>query len=424
MAINFPRITQGRIKLAASLGFNFLAKLPGILSVFVILPLISRSLGSSTYGEFLSALALGSACTLPFSGIGTVGRRLLATAHGASDRAGEADAFVSTFLSSGVISLIMSVVAYMLTGNPIFGLVSLLLIVTAFFNMGDNMRASYNEHYITAIFQFVFQLGIYGAVFIIGVPKDGILFSGLTLQSPYILASVATLILLLMQRPYLMRGKAKNLRRMMVPALGVIAADGALTALLNLSVFWLGHAGDTEYAAWFGTFARLFQSFSAPVMMILLPLTSYIAIHWQNLSTERRLRLHKLFMIGGIGYGALVGFLMAVGGSYYIKHMFTIAVEGDSFDIAAITLFIVAVIALKSYSLLLYAISEARRVSFATAGVAVFGIVIAGISGFWLPAHKVVDVLFLTTGTLLPILLFAESFFQCNTSRVLTPLDD
>jgi O-antigen/teichoic acid export membrane protein len=410
------KLSPGRAKLAASLGFNFLAKLPAILAVFLILPLISRSLGPATYGEFLSAMALGSVCALPFGGINTVGRRLLAMSHGSDNKAGQADAFMTTTVLAVVLLVMMSVFSYASGGRNLgtsaLVVVSLLPIVSAFLNTSDNMRASFNEHYITANLQLASQICIYGAVLLIGLPQGGVVLSGLVLQAPYAVASFLTLVMLVLQRPYLLSGKVRDVRGMAIPALGVVMADGSLTALLNFSVYWLGRAGQPEFAAWDGTFVRLFQSFMSPVLLILFPLTSYIAIHWQGLARERKLLLHRLFILTGMGYGTLVGLTMAVGGTYYIRRMFHIPVEGDVTDILAISLFMGAVIAQKSYTLLLYSISEARRVSFGTAGVVVFGFCCAAFASFLLPPQKTVDVLFITTGTLLPLLLLTESFLQ------------
>ncbi len=400
-------------KLIASLGFNLIARLPGVLTVLFILPLISKSLGTAAYASLLSAVAVGSVCTLPFGGINTVGRRLIASAYGAKDRTREAEAFVLTFLAAGAMTIPACAAAYVANAKPVFFWVSLMPITVMFLNIADSIRASYNEHYVTAILQFVFQASIIGAVLLVGVPKHGVLFSGLALHLPYVLASLATLALLVYQRPYLLSGKAHGLRAMLVPALSVTVADGSLMALLNLSVYWLGQAGNADYAAWYGTFVRLFQSFLSPVMLILLPLTSYIAIRWQDLSPDRQLHLHRTFMLGGVGYGAAVGLIMAVGGSYYIGHIFTIAAHGDTFDVAAITLFIAAFIALKTYSLLLYSVSDARRVSFGTAGVVLVGFsAAAATASIGLPPHRAVDALLATTGALLMLLLFAEGFFQ------------
>ncbi len=155
--------------------------------------------------------------------------------------------------------------------RPVFVFVSLLPILVGFCNGFDNARASFNEHYVTAAFQLVSQIVIYSLVYFVGLPPGGVILAVLALQSPYLLASVATLVALLQRRPYLMRGKIIGVRRMAAPALGVVMADGALGALLNLSVYWLKAAGSAEMAAWVGTFLRLFQSFLSPALLILFP---------------------------------------------------------------------------------------------------------------------------------------------------------
>jgi len=60
---------------------------------------------------------------------------------------------------------------------------------------------------------------------------------------------------------YLCAGRIDGVGAMLVPAVGVIVADGALAILLNVSVYWLHVEGSPEMAAWVGTFTRLFQSF-------------------------------------------------------------------------------------------------------------------------------------------------------------------
>ena len=114
----------------ASLGLNFVAKIPGVAAVFVILPLVSRSLGTQSYGELLSALAIGSAFTLPFGGINTVGRRLMASAFGAKDKKKQADAFVTTMTVMAIVAIVCSMVMISATAKswsaPIFILISAL----------------------------------------------------------------------------------------------------------------------------------------------------------------------------------------------------------------------------------------------------------------------------------------------------------
>src|ERR1700693_977681 len=206
----------------ASLAFNFIAKAPGLVAAFVILPMVSRSLGTTTYGEFLSALALGSAFTLPYGGINAVGRRLLASAFGAGDKVRQANVFVTSTLLMGAVMLLAALILGLGTARswsqPVFLFIALLPVICGFFNVFDNARASYNEHYVTAVLQLISQIIIYGTVYLVGLPPRAIAISGLTLQTPYAVASVATLIVPLVQRPSLLRGRIDGVRLLLMPA--------------------------------------------------------------------------------------------------------------------------------------------------------------------------------------------------------------
>jgi hypothetical protein len=407
-------LSPDRIRLIASLAFNFASKVPGIVAVFVILPLVSRALGTTTYGELLSALALGSAFTLPSGGINAVGRRLLAAAVGAKDQAEQANVFVTTTFLMAAVATVAAIVMVCATANswttPAFVLVSLLPILASLFNVFDNLRASFNEHYVTAILLLVFQTVIYAAVYLIGLPKNDVAVAGLALQSPFILASMTTLILLLGQRSYLYAGKIRGLRPMLFPAFGVMLADGALAFSLNLSVYWLNFSGNAAMAAWVGTFARLFQSFMSPILLIMFPITTYISMRWGQMTSGQRLRLHKLFILIGFIYGSIVGTVMMFAGPLYIDRMFNLSVRGDRVDVLALSLFMGAVISQKAYTMLLYAVSEARFVSFGTAIVSVLAVGIAAIASHWLPAIRVIDALFLFMGSALPVLLLIGGY--------------
>jgi hypothetical protein len=395
--------------LVASLGFNFLGKAPGVVAVFVILPLVSRSLGTAAYGELLSAMALGSLFTLPFGGINAVGRRILASAFGAKDRIGQANIFITTTVLLAAVAIAAAAVMVGATANswskPVFIFASLLPILVGFLNGFDNTRASFNEHYVTAAFQLIAQIVIYAAVYFLGLPQGGVILAALALQSPFLLASGATLVALLIQRPYLRGGKVTGVRQMMAPTLGVILADGALGSLLNLSVYWLNAAGSPEMAAWVGTFLRLFQSFLAPALLILFPLTTYISMRWAQMTPQRQTSLYKVFILSGLTYGLLVGCAMAFGGPLYINHMFKLTVHGDNVDVLALSVFLGAIVAQKSYTMLLYAVSEARFVSFGTALISAVGIGGAAFSSRWLSPVRVIDVLFVSMGIGIPALL-------------------
>jgi hypothetical protein len=414
-------LSPDRIRLIASLTFNFVSKVPGVVAIFVILPLVSRALGTTAYGELLSALALGSAFTLPFGGINAVGRRLLAAAVGAKDQVEQANIFVTTTLLMTAVAIAAAIIMVCATANswttPAFVLISLLPVLASLLNVFDNLRASFNEHYITAFLLLVFQTVIYAAVYLIGLPKNEVTVAGLALQSPGILASLTNVILLLAQRSYLYAGKIRGLRPMLFPAFGVMLADSALAFSLNLSVYWLTFSGNAEMAAWVGTFARLFQSFMSPILLIMFPITTYISMRWEKMPSERRLRLHKLFILIGFIYGFTVGAAMAFAGPLYIDHMFNLSVHGDRVDVLSLSLFMGAVISQKAYTMLLYAVSEARFVSFGTAIVSMLGVGIAAIASHWLPAIRVIDALFLFMGSALPVLLLIGGYHYRRASR-------
>jgi hypothetical protein len=406
-------VSRERRRLLASLFFNFVAKIPGIAAVFVVLPLISHGLGTSDYGELLSALALGSSFGMPFGGINAVCRRMLGAAVGAGDKKEQANVFMTNTMFVLAVAVAGSIIMIVATGRswsrPVFIVIALLPIIASFFNVYDNIRASYNEHYVTALFQLAFQILVYTAIYFIGVPSGAVLLGGMVIQAPYFLASMATLIFLLVQRPYLLRGRVGNVIAVAAPAIGVTLADGTLTLILNLSVYYLRVAGSTGYAAWDGTMVRLFLTFMSPAVLILFPVTTYVSMRWQHLTVERQILLHKLFLGLGCGYGLVVGAILGVGGPFYIDHMFKLSVHGDTIDVIAISLFMAAVLAQKSYAMLLYAVAEARVVSYGTAIVALAATAAAGIGTLWLPAIRALDVLFVLMGIVLPILLVYSS---------------
>jgi hypothetical protein len=197
-----------------------------------------------------------------------------------------------------------------------------------------------------------------------------------------------------------------------------MAADGALAILLNVSVYWLHVEGSPEMAGWVGTFTRLFQSFMSPVLLILFPITTYISIGWQRMTERRQLLLHKLFILMGFLYGIIVGGLMALAGPQYIGHMFKLSVSGDRIDVAAISLFMGAVIAQKAYTMLLYAVSEARFVSFGTAIISMTGVAIAWLaSRHGISPVRSVDMLFFFMSGALPLLLLFSGFLYQRAYR-------
>lgn len=391
-------IKPDHLRLSASLVLNFLARAPGIVATFVILPLASRSLGTEAYGEMLAAFAVGSAFTLPFGAVNSVGRRLLAVAFGDNDRSRQADVFMTTtFMMSCLaagLALIMTGATFHSWTRQVFMLMGLLPVLCAYFNTFDNLRASYNEHYVTALFQFLFQSTIYAAVYFIGLPSGNVLTAGLALQSPYLLASIATLVFLLIKRPFLISGQIVGARTMFIPTMAVILGDGAIAIISNGTIYWLQVSDQAAMAAWTGTFTRLFQSFVSPVVLILFPLTTFISSRWRRMTAKWQRLVHKAMLLIGVGYGAIVAIVMSVAGPWYIDEQFSLGVRGDRLDVIALSSFMGMVVALKSYTMLLCAVSEARFISFGTATIAAGACALAAATSFYLPPMRALDVLF------------------------------
>jgi len=398
------------------------SKVPGLAVAFIILPAISQSLGPGDYSEFLSALALGSVFTLFFGGINAVGRRLLAAAYGAHNKIRQANIFITATSVAAAVALTSASIVVVSTAQSWsksqFLLICLFPILSGFLNFFDNLRASYNEHYVTSIFLLIFQVVIYAAVYAIGLPKGGILTAGLALQSALPLASAASLAILLIQRRFLLSGQIEKVREVIYPAIGVTMADGVLSALLNLGVYWLAYMHAADMTPWLGTFVRLFQTFISPILLIFFPLTSYISMRWGNMSTKRQMQLLKFFLVTGSLYGVMVGCAMAYMGPIYMDREFKFAIRGDRFDVLALSLFMGAIIAQKTYTMLLYAVYDARFVSFGSAVASTFGISVAALSRLWLPAVRVIDVLFLTVGIgVLIVLITGDHRYRSTLSR-------
>ena len=108
---------------------------------------------------------------------------------------------------------------------------------------------------------------------------------------------------------------------------------------------------------------------------------------------------------------------MAIAGPAYINHMFKLSAHGDAVDVLALSVFMGAIIAQKAYTVLVYAVSEARFISYGTAVVSVTGVLVALIATRWLSAMRVMDVLFLFIGVTLPALLLLGNRYISRGAR-------
>ena len=406
---------ESRKELLKSLLFNFIAKLPGLLAVFIVLPIISKALGSENYGQLLAAIGLGTSLCLPLAGLKTVGRRQLAKAYGADNQKAQADIFITLTLTTLALTIIIMVVTGILTLNswttPLFLIITMMPLIAGFLDTFDSVRASFNQHYITAKLQLYSQLVIYGLVIFIGIPKGAIILSGL-IMNPFAIASLGTIILLLLEKRYLLSGRVKDLLPLFRSSLAVTLSGGILSSLLGLVIFWYSQTISADFAAWVGTFARLFMTFIAPLMLVLFPLTSFISIHWERLSIKRKSQLHTGFTLFSLAFGIFIAVLIGFAAPIYIDYMFDLPVTGDKYDIISLSIFMGAIIAQKTYSMFIYSFCEGLFISYASIAVLLVGVAVAATASIWLPLTELVNVMFVTIGTVLPLMLIYENFRQ------------
>ncbi|QPF87116.1 hypothetical protein IC762_12800 [Bradyrhizobium genosp. L] len=400
-------MSPDRLRLLASVGLNLVAKSPAILAIGVVLPLINKSLGTAAYGEFLSMLALGSASTLLFGGINVVGRRRLGAVVARGDVTAQSVAVSEAILCSLLVGLVTAlptmIVAAVTASSWSLAALSILPVAAASANIFDNLRAAYNEQYITAVFLTISQLIIYGIVIYFGVAQGAVFTSGLVLTLPFVVSSLLTFLMLIRERPILINLKfSPEIPKILRSALLVTLADGAVFAALNTSLYSFGALGATDVAAWYGTLMRAFQTLLAPVLLVLLPVTTFVALKWPHWPLQTRLRAIRTMAMVGLSYGCVVASVIYFGSDHYLS-IFHDLPRPTTFDLVAIALFFGAIVAQKAYAQLVYSIAEARLLSLGTFAVVLAASVAAVVGWVTGGPHRALEVLALGMG--LPMIL-------------------
>ncbi|MFK4385534.1 hypothetical protein [Bradyrhizobium sp. USDA 223] len=362
-------------------------------------------------------LALGSTFTLFFGGINTVGRRRLSFAYSTQNALGQAGAFSDTIWLAALCTLVagavVALIASQTASTPTLVVVALIPIVAAFTNTFDNLRAAYNQHYVTAILQTITQTAIFGYVAFSGLPTSAVIFSALVLNFPYILASALTLLGLCWEKPELRLRSPGNLVPNFRAATYVTLADGAVFSALNASLYALGAFGATDAAAWYGTLMRAFQTLLAPVLLILLPLTSFVTLRWAEWNASSRRKAFNLIAIIALLYGSFVGICFLLGSNLYVEYFFPDVPRVSTFTLACVAMFFGAIIAQKIYIQLVYSVDEARGLSFRIFLAVCFAALLALSSKLSLAPIHVLDVFCLATS----IPLIAVIFFDQSARR-------
>lgn len=355
------RPTREQRKLLFSVGLNFLTRVPGAIGLLWFLPLLRFGLGTEDYSDLLASLALGTAAIFLIWGFNTIGRRVVGEAYAADDHAAQANGFISLIVTNCVAAIFSAIFVGMfgwLRGEePVLVLIALLPVITGFFSLFDDVRAAFNEHYINALLLLIFQSCAYLIGFLVLVTQKDILLAALVLSSPYILTSVVSGVYLLWHRPYLLAGQPTVIRQFLSQGMMVAMADSFLLATLSLSVVWLQTTIGSANSAWFATMVRLFQTFLAPVLLLLFPLSSYIRLRWNTKSRLQQQTFIKLTVSLGMIYGSIVAFALFVSLRFYVQDLLNLPLP-TMMEIVPIFICFGAIIAYKTYASIAYLVID------------------------------------------------------------------
>jgi hypothetical protein len=343
-------------KLLLSVGTAFLTRIPGAIGLVWFLPLLRFSMGTDLYSSLLSAIALGGAASFLAGGFHVVGRRMIGESYGDSNQAAEADAFMSTLVVNVIaLAIALGIVgAYCWISHATINylIVAGLSVFQISVQMFDNVRSAYNENYVTSILLIIFQSIAYAIGFLVPESREYVVLAILVLGAPYMITSIVTCAMLLRDKPYLMAGTPLAITLVARQGFMLAVADGFLFATLSLSVVWLQRTASVDTAAWFATIVRLFQTFLVPISLLMLPLSSYIRLRWNDTSMMHQQRYTKATVAIGVVYGAIVSLALFAASQFYVGRMLHLPVPHD----VSIFFLFGAIVAYRSYSSVAYVV--------------------------------------------------------------------
>jgi hypothetical protein len=415
-------------KLLFSLGTNFATRIPGSIGVLFFLPLLRFGLGTDAYAGLLAASALGTAASFLSGGFNVVGRRLVGEAYSTGNIRAEATAFASLSAASAaslLFALVIIIIYCSAVGAGIpFLIAAALPIIAAFFNTFDNVRSAYNEHYVTATLLIILQLIAYAVGFLVPFTRQHLVVSAFVLASPYLLASLFALALLLRKRSYLIGGSWEFTWRIIRDGTVYALADGLLTATLSLAVVWLDTAASAQTAAWFATLVRLFQIFLVPVLLLLLPLSSYIRVIWNASGPAKQRAFASLTLVMGLGYGGVVGIALLFVSQIYIGGVLHLRAPENQLYVLPCFVFFAAIVAYRSYSSIAYLVfDDPSHLSWWTTFAVITAVIIGAGSSLEIDALGAINVYALLAGLLMISVLIwnVARFIRSSHARALGP---
>jgi N-acetylglucosaminyldiphosphoundecaprenol N-acetyl-beta-D-mannosaminyltransferase len=352
-----------RKKLVWSVSANMLTRLPSLALLLLILPRIFAGLGPQGYATMVSALALGGLATFVMSGAGVLGLRVIGTAASLGDTTSEAAMFVSlaavNLCVTGVLMVGTFGVEVVRGESMAVACVALLPLLQSGLNTTfDNARMAYNEHYRTALLVFCFQLICYALFLAVPAFSANIFLAATMFHAPITLASIVNAVWLVKARPYLLSGSAVRAAEVLRAGFSFGAAEGLLMAAPGLTVIWLDAFAGPATTAWFATQGRLFQMFLSPLLMVLLPLASFIRVKWGKASIERQRRtILAAFSLGTLGlFGMTLG--LGVIGPVYARHWLGLELPAGWPTLLGIFIFFGAVTCYRVFSAIAYLVLD------------------------------------------------------------------
>lgn len=414
-------------KLLLSLGTNFATRIPGSIGVLCFLPLLRFGLGTDNYAKLLAASALGTAATFLSGGFNFVGRRLVGQAYSAGDRRGEAAACASLSVANGASLLFafIVIISYCsaVGAGAAFLIAAALAAITAFLNTFDDVRAAYNEHYVTATLLIILQLISYAFGFLVPFTREHLVVGAFVIASPYQFASLFALMLLLRRRSYLIGGSWKFVWRIIREGTVYALADGLLTATLSLAIVWLETMGSAQPAAWFATLVRLFQIFLVPVTLLLLPLSSYIRIIWNTSGPEKQRAFASITLMMGLGYGALVGVALLFVSQLYIGGLLHLSAPENLLHVVPCFVLFASIVAYRTYSSIAYLVfDDPSHLSWWTTLAGITAVIVSAASSLEIDPLGAINVYAFLAGSLMIGVLFwsVARFIRSSHSRALS----
>jgi hypothetical protein len=415
-------------KLLFSLGMNFATRIPGSIGVLFFLPLLRFGLGTDGYAKLLAASALGTAATFLSGGFNVVGRRLVGEAYSTGNKTGEAAAFAS-MLAANAVSMLFAlgaIIIYCLSvgaGMP-FLIAGAFPVISAFFNTFDNVRTAYNEHYVVATLLIILQILSYAVGFLVPYTRQHLVVSAFVLTSPYLFASFFALALLLRKRSYLLEGSWTFTWGIIRDGAVYALADGLLTATLSLAVVWLETTSSAQTAGWFATLVRLFQIFLVPVLLLLLPLSSYIRVIWNASGPGKQRLIASITLVTGLGYGVLVGIALLFVSQLYIGGVLHLPAPDSLLYVLPWFLLFVAIVAYRTYSSIAYLVFDnPTHLSWSTTFAVMTAAVVSAGSSLMIDAQGAISIYAFLAGSFMIGVLFwsVARFIRSSHARAFGP---